>query len=250
MIRKPVFVSLGVLAIGLLAIALGDPWKDKPFDQWTDRDIAAVLQSSPWAKVNLQTGLGSKQMDQQAVTGGSLGTSGGAEAQSKTAAGALPGQTGGVAKNANAGPAVYNAFWFSSRTIREAVARRAMLHSEMDAAAATKFVDQPQDEYEIMVQGTDMSVFEQRGENAFKDVAFLQMKTTKQKINPSRVEFQKGADGTVQSVEFFFPKKDANGAPTISADEKEVDFYLRVGPNQIRTFFEPKKMVDAQGEDL
>ena len=49
---------------------------------------------------------------------------------------------------------------------------------------------------------------------------------------------------------YFFPKKDAAGAPTITADEKEVDFYLRIGPNQIRTFFEPKKMVDAQGEDL
>src|ERR1700683_752043 len=242
MMRRLIFVGIGFLVAGLLVCAGGDPWKDKPFDQWTDRDIAAVLQSSPWAKVNLQIGLGSKQMDGQAVTGGSLGTSGGAEAQAKTAAGALPGQTGGVAKNANAGPAVYNAFWFSSRTIREAVARRAMLHSDMDAAAAKKFVDQSQDEYEIMVQGTDMSVFEQRGENAFKDAAFLQMKNTKQKVNPSHVEFQKSADGTVQSVRFFFPKKDAAGAPTITADEKEVDFYLRIGPNQIRTFFEPKKM--------
>jgi len=239
------------LVVVVLASAGGDPWKDKPFDQWTDRDITAVLQTSPWAKVNLQTGLGSKQMDGQAVTGGSLGTSGGAEAQAKTAAGALPGQTGGVAKNANAGPAVYNAFWFSSRTIREAVARRAMLHSEMEEAAAKKFIDQTFDEYEIMIQGSDMSVFELRGENAFKDAAFLQMKKSKQKIGPDRVEFQKGADGTsVQSVKFFFPKKDANGAPTISADEKEVDFYVRVGADQIRTFFEPMKMVDSQGEDL
>jgi hypothetical protein len=249
--RKSIIAGVGVLMLGLLVTAAGDPWKDKPFDQWTDRDIAAVLQTSPWVKVNLQTGLGSKLAGGQAITGGSLGTSGGAESQSKGTAGSLPGQTGGAEKNANVGPAVYNAFWFSSRTIREAVARRAMLHSGMDITAAKQFVDHPQDEYVIMVQGTDMSLFEERGEKAFQDAAFLQVKSTKQRINPTRVEFQKEAGGnSVVSVKFFFPKKDVEGEPTIPIDEKEVDFYLRIGSEQIRTFFEPRKMVDSQGQDL
>lgn len=132
-----------------------------------------------------------------------------------------------------------------------ALARRAVLHGGMDAAAAKKFVDQPQDEYQIMVEGSDMLVFQQRGENAFEDAAFLQMKKTKQKLGPSHVEFQKGPDGTsVQAVKFFFPKKGAGGEPTIADDEKEVDFYLRIGASQITTFFEPRKMVDSRGEDI
>ncbi len=37
---------------------------------------------------------------------------------------------------------------------------------------------------------------------------------------------------------------------TIGPEEKEVDFYLHIGDLMLRTYFEPKKMVDAKGEDL
>jgi hypothetical protein len=249
--RKLFFAGAAILVVVLMAWASGDPWKDKPYDQWTDNDIAVVLQQSPWSKISITAGLGSKQLDSTAVTSGSIGTAGGGNDTSKTSAGSLPEQTGGVAKNANAGPATYNAFWFSSRTIREALARRAVLHSGMDPANAAKFVEAPHDEYEVMVQGADMSVFQQRGEKAFEDAAFLQIKKSKAKVNASHVEFQRGADGTsVLGAKFFFPKKGANGEPLIAPDEKEVDFYLRIGANQLRTFFEPSKMEDSKGQDL
>jgi hypothetical protein len=260
--RKFTFAGVTVLLLGVLVWAGGDPWKNKPFEQWTDSDIAAVLQSSPWAKVNLQTGLGSRMLDSTPLTqpvggvaggggGGSNTSRGSAGADSKTSAGSLPGQPGGLEKNADAGPGVYNAFWYSSRTIREALARRAVLHSGMDSGAAAKFVEQAQEEYTVMVQGPDMSLFQQRGEKAFDDAAYLELKKSKQKIAPSHVEFQRAADGTtVLGAKFFFSKKGASGEPAIGADEKQVDFYLRVGSSTIRTYFEPRKMVDAKGLDL
>jgi hypothetical protein len=54
----------------------------------------------------------------------------------------------------------------------------------------------------------------------------------------------------VTGVIFYFPKKGANGEPMISPHEKEIDFYLLIGDQKIITYFEPKKMVDSQGEDL
>jgi hypothetical protein len=239
-------VVTAILMVVAAARAGGDPWKDKPFDQWTDNDIAGVLQASPWAKVNVQAGIGSKALDTAPVNGPISGTTAGSgddiSRTPKRSVGTEPGHEG---------LAAMNIFWFSSRTIRSALARRAMLHSGMDAATATKFAEQPQDEYQIMAQGSDMAVFQERGEEAFADAAFLEIKKTKQKIQPSHVLFQKGVDGTtVLGVKFFFPKKDANGEPSVSPDEREIDFYLRIGANQLKTFFDLKKMTDSKGEDL
>ncbi len=49
---------------------------------------------------------------------------------------------------------------------------------------------------------------------------------------------------------FYFPKKDKAGNPTIVPDEKEMDFFLKVGDAKLITYFEPKKMMDSQGQDL
>jgi hypothetical protein len=116
---------------------------------------------------------------------------------------------------------------------------------------AEKSLAQPVDEYEILVRGTNMYTFQQRGEKAFETASYIQLKKTKQKVAPSHVSFLKGPDGaSVIGAVFFFPKKSANGEPTIGTDEKEVDFYLQVGDQKLVTYFEPKKMVDSQGEDL
>lgn len=249
--RKYVFAGVGILLLALMARA-GDPWKDKPFQQWTDNDIALILQTSPWAKINQSAGGAWRPMDTAPVSGAVPGNMGGTgEDRSKTAAGSIPGQPGGTEKNANAGPATYNIFWWSSRTIRAAVARRAVIHAGQKPEDAEKFVDAPHEEYEILIQGKDMSVFEQRGEQAFQDAAFIQLKKSKAKVAPSHVAFQRGADGkSVMGAVFYFAKATKSGEATIAPDEKEVDFYLHIGDATLRTYFEPKKMLDSKGEDL
>lgn len=96
-----------------------------------------------------------------------------------------------------------------------------------------------------------MQIFQHRGEDAFEKAAYLQFKKTKQKAYPTKVAFLKRSDGTtVTGAVFYFPKKDANGEPTIAPDEKEIDFYLQMGDAKLLTYFDPRKMVDSKGEDL
>jgi len=95
-----------------------------------------------------------------------------------------------------------------------------------------------------------MDIFQQRGEQAFKDAAFIEMKKEKKKLSPTNVEFQKTSDGKVLAAIFTFPKKDGSGESTITPDEKEIDFNLRIGDAWVRTNFSLKQMVDSQGEDL
>jgi hypothetical protein len=249
--RKTTMAILAVLALAMAVWAGGDPWK-KPLGEWTDKDITSILQASPWSKAGVQP-QGAWRPDGMTQASGSAGVAGSGSDMSKTSASAVPGTAGAAEKNAAAAAATasYSVFWWSSRTIRAASMRRQVLKGSMTEADAEKAVAVSPDEYMILVQSTSMYIFQQRGEKAFERAAYLQTKKVKTKVPPSHVAFLKGPDGqSVTGAVFYFPKKSANGEPTISPDEREVDFYLQVGDAKLLTYFEPKKMVDSQGADL
>jgi hypothetical protein len=128
--------------------------------------------------------------------------------------------------------------------------RRMVLKGAMKEEDGEKTVAVNPVEYMVLVQAANMVIFQARGEAAFVKAGYIQMKKSKQKISPSYVTFFKGSDGqTVTGAVFHFPKT-VNGQPTVSPDEKEIDFYLQVGEQKLVTYFEPRKMIDGQGEDL
>jgi hypothetical protein len=239
--RKMVMSTGIALALTLLAWAGGDPWKSKPFQQWDQKDVQQILQESPWAKSNLQASGAWQPLGQSATEG-----AGAYDTRSSTV------MDGGAEKTRDAlvGAKAYNAYWWSSRTIRGASCRQAVLAGAMTEAAAEKLVAEVPDEYEVRVRGNNMSIFQERGEKAFEDAGWLELKKSKTKLMPSRVTFDRDASEKVVSVTFYFPKKDKSGNPTIVSDEKEIDFFLKIGGSRLVTYFEPKKMVDTQGQDL
>ena len=247
---RKIFVGTSVmLALAMLAWA-GDVWKTKPYAQWDEKDVMAVLQTSPWVKTNVTAAGAWHPSDTTPITGGSVGYSGSSSDTSHVSSGATPDQPNGTERNAAAGPSVYNIYWWSSRTIREASMRRQVLKGAVTQEVADATVAKVPDDYQILVAGQNMGIFQQRGEQAFKDTAFIELKKEKKKLTPTNVEFQKTADGKVVGAIFTFPKKDASGESTITSEEKEIDFNLRIGDAWVRTNFSPKQMMDSQGEDL
>jgi hypothetical protein len=249
--RKKAF-AIAVILAAVAAAQAGDVWKTKPFDQWTEKDVQEILQSSPWAKAGVQP-QGAWHPDGMSQATGSPGMPGSATDNSHASAGATTDKPGGTEKQdaAAAAQATYSVFWWSSRTIRAASVRRAVLKGSMTEGDAEKTVANVPDDYMILVQGTNMQVFQYQGEEAFAKDAYIQRKKNKQKLSPTKVSFLKGSDGqTVTGALFYFAKKDAAGEPTIAPDEKEIDFYLQVGDSKLLTDFDPRKMVDAKGEDL
>lgn len=248
--RKFLAGASTILMAAAVVVAGGDVWKSKPYAQWDQKDIMAVLQTSPWSKVNVTASGSWHPADTTPMTGGSVGYAGSSN-DTNHANGAMTSQSGGTEKNAGAGGVqAYNVYWWSARTIREANLRSQVLKGTITQEAADNAVKQTPDDYQILVAGQNMSVFQQRGEDAFKTAAFLDVKKTKTKLNPTKVEFQKNADGKVVGVVFSFPKKSANGEPTISPDEKDVDFDVQIADSWLRTSFSPKQMQDSQGGDL
>jgi len=229
-----------LLTVAAIASAGGDPWKSKSFQQWSEGDVKTIFESSPWARPNLQPSgawrpIGSGTTSGVGVFGRSTDVADGGASKERDAVGAAQ---------------VYNVLWWSSRTIRAASVRRAVIHGTMAEADAEKLVAHAPDEYQIYVGATNMSLFDKRGEKAFLDAAYLEAKKSKQQITPTEVTFQRNADDKVVGVIFHFPRKDKSGEPLIARDEKEVDFFLRVADTRLTTDFDPRKMVDSQGPDL
>jgi hypothetical protein len=253
MTRKKLAGIFAIVAFVAVAWAGGEPWKSKPYTQWDQKDVMTVLQTSPWAKVNLPISGAWHPADSQATNLSNVGVAGSTSDTSKLAAGPgtiEPGSATEKQLEAQAATQSYNVFWWSARTIREASARRAVLTGKVTEDAAAKMVATPVDSYEILVNSPNMAIFQHRGEQAFMDTAFIQLHKSKQKLSPSKVEFQKDSSGKVVGAVFEFPKKTPSGEPTISPDEKEIDFNLQIAGSWLRTYFSPKQMVDSQGEDL
>ncbi len=254
--RKIAVAGIAVLTVATLGWAT-DVWK-KPYQQWDKKDVTKILEDSPWAKVtrinanwensgnvppiqNPQT----QQPQMGGQEGSRPGAVGGGAPPGPPNGGMQPGMEGGGSPTA-----VYVIRWVSSRTIREALVRDAELNGQMNESQAKAELSRSPDVYQIVVAGPDMLPFDQSTEEAVKNSTYLQVKKSKQRIQPIKVEFQKTPDGQkVRDVIIAFPKTE-NGQPTIGPDAKGADFSISLARARIHTSFDFSKMSDTKGRDL
>jgi hypothetical protein len=248
-VRRVLLAGLLLSVATTIAWAASDPWKSKPFQQWDEKDIRKILTDSPWSKVI--------QVPAAWTTGGESGgvpdPVSSSAAQEHSPNGGIMGQPGtGAAPAAPKIPeATFVVRWVSSRVVREAVLRSAVLGGRMKQEDAEKKALEPMEVYQVLIVGTDMKPFQGAEEKALTDQAYLVTKKSRHRIGAIGVEFQRGPDGkTVQALAFAFPRKTASGEETIASDEKNVEFYSSVAGANIRASFEISKMEDAKGRDL
>ena len=105
------------------------------------------------------------------------------------------------------------------------------------------------DDYEVAIQGRDMGPFYHQNEAFYQANAALEVKKTKQKVMPSKVQYGKDANGNINSALFFFPKK-VNGQDWLSTSDKNVEFTCKLGASTLHAVFEPSKMENQKGPDL
>lgn len=264
--RKAIIGSFAVLAIAALALAGSDPWKSKPYQQWDEKDVQKILTESPWART--------VQVDANWQKGGSAppsglpqGSSAGGPPSSGSGGGGRPGGMGGGGGSSPSGgggmggggdagmpstpQAQFTVRWASSRSIREALVRNAVLGGKMKEDDGEKQLAQPVDTYQVLISGPQMTPFQNAEEASIKAASTLTTKKGKQKIEASKVEFERSPDGkTIYSIMVFFPRKTATGEATIGADEKGVEFACAGSGVNIKTSFDFSKMYDSQGRDL
>jgi hypothetical protein len=244
-----ILASILFASLGCALYASGEVWKTKPYTQWDEKDVAEILHSSPWVKLNLPD-LGSAQLSTAPVDNGPLGA--GAPATGRTnpaTATVAPKPDNSEGPAAGGESKTYNVFWWSARTIREALVQQAVLRHQATPESGERSLAAIPDTYQILVSAPNMTTIEAHGPEALKDGAFIELKKSKRKIKPTDVVFQR-ASGKVIGAVFSFPKKDANGAPEIEPDEKQIEFNLRAPGIWLRASFNPKQMSDMQGPDF
>lgn len=241
---RQALVILGVLLAATLLWAGNQPWKGKPYQTWDAKDIQQIMTHSPWVASTSIRRLWHRSRTSTVVQPVQPQISGGVRSR--------PGVMGNVASNTGGTGADQqvnvNLYWYSSRVIRAASAREAVLSGAMDPSTAQKFADAPQAQYQIVLKMDDMTPFLDKGASFYQQNAFLQMRRSKLKLQPSKVVYERMGT-TSEDVVFFFPKT-ANGAPTIAGDETDVVFSCKIANETLHADFKPKKMVDQFGPDL
>ena len=242
-------------ALTLAALAWGSdpPWKGKPYDQWTDKDLEKIFTDSPWSRIGMVTRTWTPLTSKDAPTG-TGGPAGGAQPNAPMP----PGRPGGArgSSESGAGGAAggdelrFNVYWASSRIMRAASARKSVLQAGKQDVDVAKYAGEPQEEYQIVVQSEDMAPFFRHDEQFFQANSSLDVKKTKQKISPSHVRYERDEKGLVAAAVFYFPKKTAAGEPTVPSDEKNVEFNCKIEGSRLRVNFDPQKMVDQSGPAL
>ncbi len=234
-----------LLAIPVLATSLwaGDPWKEKPYTQWDEKDIRKVLTESPWVRaVAVENTWGGNAGRADAPTLGASASAASSDPRDVTReAKPLAGQTA---------EAVFLLHWASSRTIRRAQARNAVLRG-VPPDVAEKFLAQEPAEYQIVVLGTDMTPFLKAEERELKERAYLAPRKSKTRLAPVRVQVERTGDASkIVAVHFYFPKKSEAGQATLSPEEKAAEFVCQTGRTTLKANFDLQKMADRQGADL
>jgi hypothetical protein len=246
---RQALMILSVLLAATLLWANDKPWNGKPYENWNAKDIQQIMTHSPWVATTTvrRSWLPSPKGTVVDPVGPEIA---GGVRSLPSEIGAVRTNTGATDRESEGSTRQLNVYlyWHSSRVMRAASAREAVLHGVIDQSAVKKFTDAPRAEYEIVLRMDDMTPFTEKDENFYQQNAFLEMRRSKLKLPPSKVLYER-LGTTSEDVVFFFPKT-ADGAPTIARDEADVVFGCKVADQTFRADFKPKKMVDQFGPDL
>lgn len=216
------------------AVWASGPWTEKSYTEWDNHDLRRILHDSPWVKRFTLTKL--------EVPEGSLpgATPTGLALWHYPSMAELPEDTHSLQ---------FTVRWVSSRTLREAWARRLVLQKKAPANKIEEHLPPSLDEFELAVEGPDMTPFQDARESTLKAKCYLSVES-KRRIAPTRVVLVRSKGGKMKGILFYFPKRGPTGEPIISSHERSVGFIEHGGGVEIYVTFNPQTMVDKSGIDL
>lgn len=273
--RRAILFTFTILTAAGLAFGASQVWMSKPYQQWTENDVRDILQHSPWIKETTVLASWSSAPDaqnpgmppqgqpsqnqppQRGTMGGGGGTMGGGGGSYGGGGGAQQGAAaqqsgmGGQPETAEGRNVTYVIRWNSAQTIRDAVARQAMLNGRASQSQLQQYIDQQPATYQVFVFGPDMTPFAKEAPDTLKSKAFIEVKPSKEKVAPADVQVVKAPNGgSVTGVLFSFPKQGGDGKPVIARSDKQAHFDCKLKLVHLDANFDLRKMVGKNGQEL
>lgn len=227
------FLFLSFLAVHLRA---DDPWK-KSYKTWTEGDLREISTDSPWAKRIKKLDLSEKD---------ALSPNGKKEDDDDDKS-----DKDDKDKKDEHSDTLFVVRWVSSRTLRRAWTRGQVLRGRIPDSEIEKSVPPAPDDYEITVLGPAMSSFDKTTESVLQAKSYLELKKSKRKLPPMKVEIVHASDSkTINAIIFHFLKATPAGQPVLPSDETEAKFVSKAISRSIEAQFNLGKMKDELGLDL
>ena len=204
---------LGVLCVLTTLLAAKD-WEDKPFDEWSEKDTASLLQRSPWSK---------QQMFRQLSTGRSTSGAprGGTRRRRLSTEDGAPGA--GVTEK------IYFVTFLSARPVQMALVRWVVLSNTLGSEEAKGLVRENQYPDQVVLSvslppGWDLIELDSLSTDVLQETTFLELKKSKKKVPLSRY-VAPSESGHPEGL-FFFPRRQ-DGQDLITLQDGEVRFESR-----------------------
>ena len=235
---KRAFVAI-ILLLGVWATALyaANFWVNKPYVNWSDKEIERMVNNSPWAqKIKIGGSLSADVPFEGSAAGGAGGGGGRGGGRSRGGSGGGSAPSGGGGRSLE----IYIR-WVSAMPVRQAIARL-RYGSEVDSAEAVQELQREETSYILSVAPLEINAVREQYKG-FKQQATLNIKG-KAPITPAEVTVRLREDGA--AAYFFFPKQQ-NGQALISPDDREVEFLFNMGTVEIKRAFKLKEMVSSDG---
>jgi len=248
------------LLIGITLMGAGDPWKEKPWREWDEKDLAQIMGDSPWTRpvkveATWRTARSAPRPAAQEARGENVRMSTPTTTEPRKAGdrGPLSGSEPGVREEngaAQSSQASFTVRWASSRALRQAVARMNTM-SGAPVEEMEKLIAVRPPNHEIVIFGPDMTPFTPLQPDELREGTKLILKSSKKELPPATVSLNRSPDAArIVSVVFVFPEKDQAGSPLITGAEKSIEFRCQAGKTLLRVNFEPHKMVTRDGAEF
>jgi hypothetical protein len=233
-----------LLFLGALCIWAADFWVTKPFTEWNEKEVAKILDSSPWtAKVSVIAGVGGPGIAEsggggKGGGGRGGGRGGGPQGDSVSADPGIDGGGGGGFGGGAPSGVTVTLLWQTALPIKQALAKKkygSEVGTSPEAKAALERVDQV---YVLTMSG--MPAFTLSAAQGDKKAALLDATTLtatgKPPLKAADVQVSGGRGTGI--VFLVFPK-----TTTFTVDDKEVEFSGKFGTTVIKKKFKLKDMV-------
>jgi hypothetical protein len=226
--------TAGLLLLFSFGLAAAEYWQ-KPYTEWSDKDLAKMMTDSPWAKsasVSMAgPGGGGAAPPMAGGGGGGFGGHGGPQGGGGSEYG--PGAQG------SSGPSFdVVARWQSALPIRQAFVRLKFGAEADKSAEAGKVLAEQERPYEIVLSGPmGMFLGGKPGDaaKALSEVSFLSSRRTGA-IKATQIEV--GKPGKTMDVVFAFPR-----SMPFTVEDKEVELTTKLGTSALKYKFKLKDMV-------
>jgi hypothetical protein len=230
-----------LLFLGALCIWAADFWVTKPFTEWNEKEVAKILDSSPWtAKVTIAGGAdfgGAGGGGGGGKGGGRGGRGGGPQGDASTADPGIDGGGGGLGAGVPSGISV-TLLWQTALPIKQALAKRKYGSEVGTSPEAKTTLDRVEQVYVLTLTG--MPGFTLGAAQGDKKAALLDSTTLTAGTKPplKAVEVQVSGGRGPGVVFLVFPR-----TTTFTVDDKEVEFSSKFDKTVIKKKFKLKDMV-------